>query len=359
MKNTVFIKNIIKALFLLMILIFVFIKNEQLYLRLFILSFILLTICNIAKNICNLLNKPKIANIFHKLFIIIFITFAIVFLIVWSLVEIKNKQYFYLVFTIPFWALIVYMIHKFFFSVNSNSKKSEKKDGFNLKIVVSYFLVASVLLVGIICLFIGIKDTYYANKKTENYLITTAYYNNYEIYDSNDRNNTTYRLIYVYEVNDNKYTIKTDYGSGYIPDMNSGRKIKYNPKDPSEAIFIGTNKNSMLIYFGTFFLLGGMVFVLGFLYIWGVFDKIKINILGIYIGIVFLIVGIGIIGIQLREVSSLISIIKQMKFWILIPIMFIIVGFFQIVKCLFFEQLKISNEKKLSRTNYYLRELDK
>lgn len=346
MKNTVFMKNIIKALFILMILIFVFIKNEQLYLRLFILSFILLTICNIAKNICNLLSKPKIANIFHKLFIIIFIIFAIGFLIVWSFVEIKNKQYFYLVFTIPFWVFIVYMIHKSFFSVNSNSKKIKKKNGFSFQIVVSYFLVASVLLVGIICLFIGIKDTYYSNKRTENYLVTTAYYNNYEIYDSNDRNNTTYRLIYVYEVNDNKYTIKTDYGSGSIPDMNSERKIKYNPRDPSEAIFLGTNKNSMLIYFGTFFLLGGTVFVLGFLYISGIFDKIKINIFGLYIGIVSLIVGIGIIGIKLGEVSSLISVIKQMKFWILIPIVFIIVGVFQIVKCLFFERLEISSTRK-------------
>ena len=252
----------------------------------------------------------------------------------------KNKQYFYLVFTIPFCVFIVYMIHKCFLSVNSNSKKSNKKDGFNFKIGVSYILVASILLVGIICLFIGIKDIYYTNKKTKNYLTTTAYYDSYEIYDSNDGNNTTYRLIYVYEVNDNKYTIKTDYGSGSIPDMNSERKIKYNPKNPSDAIFLGTNKNSMLIYFGAFFFLGGMVFVLGFLYILGVFDKIKINLLGLYIGIVSITVGIGILGIKLGELSSLISVIKQMKFWILIPIMFIIVGIFQIIKCLFFKRLE-------------------
>ena len=82
MKNTVFMNNIIKAIFILMILIFTFIKNEQLYLRLFILAFILLTICNIAKNICNLLNKPKLAKFFHKLFITIFIIYAIFFLII-------------------------------------------------------------------------------------------------------------------------------------------------------------------------------------------------------------------------------------------------------------------------------------
>ena len=299
MKNIVFIRNIIKALFVLIILTFVLVINKQLYLRLFILAFILLTICNIIKNVFNLLNKPKIANLFHRLFIIIFITFAICFLIIWSYVEIKNKQYLYLIFTIPFWIFIVCIIHKCFFSVDNNSKKIKKKGRFNFEMVISYFLVASTLLVGIICLFIGIKDTYYSNKQTKSYLTTTAYYDNYEIYNSNDRNNSTYRLIYIYEVNSNKYTIKTDYGSSSIPDINSERKIKYNPQNPSEAIFLGTNKNSMLIYFGTFFFLGGMIFVLGFLYIHGIFDKIKIDILGLFIGIVFLVLGIGIIGIQL------------------------------------------------------------
>lgn len=346
MKNTIFISNIIKAIFILIVLIFAFIKNEQLYLRLLILAFILLATCSIAKNICNLLNKPKIAVFFHKLFIAIFIIFAICFLIIWSYVEIKSKEYFYLVFTIPFWIFIVYIIRKCFFGIKNNSKQGNKKNRFDFRFVIFCFLVASVLLVGIACLFYGIKDTYYTNKKTKNYITTTAYYNNYEIYDLNSKDGTTYRLIYVYEVNDNEYTIKTDYGRGSIPDVNSERQIKYNPNNPSEAIFLGTNKNIMLIYFGAFFFLGGMVFVLEFLYIMGVFNKIKINILGLYIGIVFLIIGIGIISFQLGEGLSLISIIKQMKFWTLIPIMFIIVGIFQIVKCLFFERLEINSNKK-------------
>ena len=346
MKNTVFINSIIKAIFILMLLIFFFIKNEQLYLRLFILAFILLIICNIAKNICNLLNKPKIANFFHKLFIITFIILVISFLIVWSYIEIINKRYFDLIFTIPFWIFIVYIIRKYFFGIKNSLKQSNKKSRFNFKMIVSSFLVVSVLLVGIVCLFLGIKDTYYINKKTKNYLTTTAYYNNYEIYDFSDRDGTTYRLIYTYKVGNSEYTIKTDYGSGSIPDINSKRQIKYNPNNPSEAVFLGTNKNKMLIYFGAFFLLGGMVFVLGFLYIWGIFDKVRINILGLYIGIVFLIVGGGIISLQLGEVSSLISVIKQMKFWFLIPVIFIIIGTFQIIKCLFFERLEISSSKK-------------
>lgn len=345
MKNALFINNITRAIFILMILIFAFIKNEQLYLRLLILTFISLIICNIAKNICNLLNKLKLANFFHKLFIIIFIILTIGFLITWNYVEIKNNKHFDLIFTIPFWVFIIYIIRKYFLNIKRSSKKSKKKNEFNFKIVVFYLLVASVLLIGIICLFFGIKDTYYTSKKTKNYIITTAYYSDYEIYNSNDKDSITYRLIYVYKVNNDEYKILTDYGSGSIPDINSKRQIKYNPNNPNDAIFLGTNKNSILIYFGTFFLLGSMIFVLEFLYIFGVFDKIKINILGLYIGIVFLILGIGIIYLQFKEVSSLTSLIKQMKFWILIPVIFILVGLFQIIKCLFFERLEISNSK--------------
>lgn len=202
--------------------------------------------------------------------------------------------------------------------------------------VVFYLLIAIILLVGIFCLFFGIKNTYYSNQKTKNYLTTTAYYNNYEIYDVDDSdNNTTYRLIYVYKVNDKEYTIKTDYGTSFIPDKNSEKQIKYNPNNPSEAIFLGLNKNNILIYFGAFFFLVGMMFVFIFLFISGVFDKAKIDILGLCIGLVFFIIGIGFISFQLAELSSLSAVIKSLSFFILIPILFIVVGFFEIIKSLF------------------------
>lgn len=92
-----------------------------------------------------------------------------------------------------------------------------------------------------------------------------------------------------------------------------------------------------------------MVFVLIFLYAKGVFDKVKINILGLYIGFVFLVIGIGIIAFQMGEVPSLMETIKRMGFWILVPIMFIAIGGFQIIKCLFFERLKINNSNQKRR----------
>ena len=76
------------------------------------------------------------------------------------------------------------------------------------------------------------------------------------------------------------------------------------------------------------------------LYITGIFDNIKINILGLYIGIVVLIIGIGIILFQYGTTASLIETVKLMGLWVVIPIMFIIIGIFQIIKCLFFERLE-------------------
>ncbi len=51
------------------------------------------------------------------------------------------------------------------------------------------------------------------------------------------------------------------------------------------------------------------------------------------------------------EVSSLMEAIKRMGFWFFIPVMFIVIGGFQIIKCLFFERLEIkdSTKKKIKK----------
>ncbi len=94
------------------------------------------------------------------------------------------------------------------------------------------------------------------------------------------------------------------------------------------------NRNKGLIYFGAFFVLGGTVFVLIFLQVKGIFDKIKIDVIGTYVGIIFIIIGIGIILMQSEMTSSLIETIKVMNFWILIPLIFIIVGIFVTIRSL-------------------------
>jgi len=309
-----------------------------------IASFMVLIGCYIAENICHFIEKPLAAKIFHKIYIIVFFLFVFCFLSVWSYAWIKDGQYFPLLFTIPFWICGIYMIRKHLFGIQP--KVTQKQSQFDLKIFISFFLVGIVLLIGIVCLYIGIKDTYNTNQITKDYITATAYFTDYEIYNSSSQKNTTYRLTYVYHIEGKEYMIKTDYGSESIPNINSTREIKYNPYNPSEAVFIGTNRNSSLIYFGAFFLLGGMVFVLIFLYTTGIFDKIRINIIGLYVGIVLFVAGIGVIAFQMGQTSSFIEVIKTMGFWLLIPIIFIIVGTFQIIKCLFFERLEIENNQK-------------
>ena len=89
-----------------------------------------------------------------------------------------------------------------------------------------------------------------------------------------------------------------------------------------------------------FFVLGATVFILFALSIFGYFDKLKIDVIGTYIGVVFLIIGIGIILIQNGTTMSLIKTIKNMGLWILIPLMFVIVGIYQIIKYLFVNKVK-------------------
>ena len=68
--------------------------------------------------------------------------------------------------------------------------------------------------------------------------------------------------------------------------------------------------------------------------------------MGLYIGIVVLIIGIGIILFQYGTTASLIETVKLMGLWVVIPIMFIIIGIFQIIKCLFFERLETNKYEK-------------
>lgn len=80
-----------------------------------------------------------------------------------------------------------------------------------------------------------------------------------------------------------------------------------------------------LVFMGFFFFFGALTFVLGVLTIKGCFDKCKMDILGLYIGIFFVLCGSGIIAM-----------ISQQQFGplIIIPALMTAAGVIQIVKCL-------------------------
>lgn len=89
-----------------------------------------------------------------------------------------------------------------------------------------------------------------------------------------------------------------------------------------------------LIFGGVIFTSGSLAFVLAGLTIKGCFDKVKIDVLGLYAGVVIAVIGLGFLLLKYRESYSLIEMVKSFGLWIVIPIMMTVVGIFQIVKCL-------------------------
>lgn len=346
MKKAIYINQIIKKLIIIAFLFWAYKNNDDL-IKFMIIPFIICVLISIMKNVFIIIGKDKYAKFCSKLYAAVFLLSATCFLIFWSYVVVKQKKYMMLLFTIVFWVMLIYFTYKYFLKKKETTLPRKSKFKFNAIIVVFSFLVFTVLGIGLYCLISGIKDTYNINQDTKGYLVTTAYFKDYEIFDTNKKwehnrykTDTTYTLIYTYKVKEKEYTIKTDYGSGYIPKLNSTRMVKYNPINPDKAVLVGMNRNNGLIYFGVFFFFGGMVFVLIFLQAKGIFDKVKIDVIGTYIGVVFTIIGIGIILIQNEMTLSFIETLKVMKFWILIPFMFIIIGLLLTIKSLFLLKVK-------------------
>lgn len=334
MKNkSVYTRKLVSSVFSTIILIYFMIKTTSP--KIIFVPFLICSISIIGKSIFLIIEKKKYANIFDKSFTIGFLLFWFGFLIYANYIAIKDKQWQLVAFSLVFWIVGIYFAKKRLVKPKekTSNEKSKTKLNIDFRILISALLVIIVLLSGIAMLFFGIMDTYRLNSITKGYIATDGYYRECDIFSS-DEDGTTYKLTYVYTVNNKEYSVTTDYGTNYIPEENSSREIKYNPNNPEEAIITGTNSKNGLIYFGAFFTFGSITFILAALSVLGYFDKFKVDILGTYIGFLFFIIGIGIILFQTGTTTSLIETIKSFGLWILIPIMFIIVGIIQIVKCL-------------------------
>ena len=336
------IKQTITAIITSIFLSYIIITTKDLLTRIFVIPFLFFGISFFIKNVCIMFNKKKLAKIFSKINVIVFLVYLFGFITIWCYTSFKNGDYLQILFSIPFWIVGIYIVKKKLFNQkeNRNIQKFKTKTNFNIdfRILISALLVIIVLFSGIAMLFFGIRDTYKLKVKTKEYIVTDGYYNNYDIFKS-DEDGTTYKLTYTYTVDGKEYSVTTDYGTNYIPDINSIREIKYNPNNPEEAIITGTNSKNGLIYFGAFFTFGSLTFIIAALSVLGYFDKFKIDILGIYIGLIFFIIGIGIILFQTGTTTSLIETIKSFGLLIIIPIMFVVVGIIQIIKCLLKKKL--------------------
>lgn len=81
-----------------------------------------------------------------------------------------------------------------------------------------------------------------------------------------------------------------------------------------------------LAFMGVFFLIGGGAFVVGTLAVRGTFDKAGIDVMGLYVGAVFVLLGIGF-GVAILHLAESTSV------WGLIPLLMTVVGVLQIIKC--------------------------
>ena len=71
--------------------------------------------------------------------------------------------------------------------------------------------------------------------------------------------------------------------------------------------------------------IGAFTFVLAALTVRGCFEHYKVDVLGLYIGILFVVIGIGVIAMIYNQNFGL---------WIVIPVMMIGAGVLQINKCI-------------------------
>jgi len=333
--NIKYIKPSISSAIISGLLAYFLFKTNDLLSKIVISLFLIFGISFCARNILLILNKNKLAGKVSKIYIMAFLFYFFGFILMWCYTSLKNSAYLQTLFSLPFWLLGIYFVKKRLVKPTEKTINEKSKIKFNIdfRILISALLVGIVFISGIVMLFFGIRDTYRLNSKIKDYITAIGYFNNYDVFDV-DENGITYKLTYVYTVKDKEYSVTTDYGTNYIPEENSSREIKYNPNNPEEAIITGTNNKNGLIYFGAFFTFGSLTFILAALSVLGYFDKFKIDILGIYIGVLFFLIGIGIILFQTGTTTSLTETVKSFGMLILIPVMFIIVGIIQIIKCL-------------------------
>lgn len=92
--------------------------------------------------------------------------------------------------------------------------------------------------------------------------------------------------------------------------------------------------DKMLLFAGAFFTFVSFTFVLFALTVSGRFDKFKVDMLGLYVGVLFIAIGIGIPAFKYTDTLSLAETVKSFGFWLIIPIILVVAGMLQIIKCL-------------------------
>lgn len=224
----------------------------------------------------------------------------------------------------------------------------------NGKIRITFFLSGITLLIGILSLGFGIKGLIETNIVSRDYEVTEGYLYDYEIYSKGGysvarkkHKNDTYRLIYQYQVDGQKYEVSTDIGVGVVPEKGSVKEIQYNPDNPSEAFIAGPNSNIFKIFFGLFFIVISSIFIWILMPVKSKVKKqpkqISTDRLGIIIGLGLLFFSYGSLYFITGELS-LFSIVNFYKtsfiLPMVIPVLLFLAGGYLFIKSIFINHQK-------------------
>lgn len=346
-NKIILIIRLMSAIFINMFLLNIFINIPNTKTKIVLLPFLICGLTVLGQAIFMLLNKPKYVHLLKKVYVASFLLYCVGFLIFWCYLNIIDKNYILLLFSIPFWLIVIYIAKRYLFGIKdhkpsrkSSSKsieKTNKKLSPNFKVIISISLIGFCIICGLIMLFSGIKGVYESNIKTKNYKEVEGNFAYYDIY-SKDEDGTTYKLTYTYVVDEQEYTVSTNYGTGLIPEENSTKTIKYNPDNPKEAVIVGSSNSLFLLFMGFMFIMVPTIILLGALSTFGIFRKIKIDFIGIIIGMTFIVIGSGAFY-MITGSFSIVEFFKSYSLSYLIPFLimslFVVVGIYLIIKSLF------------------------
>ena len=207
------------------------------------------------------------------------------------------------------------------------------------------FLPLLALLIGVFFLGLGIYET--ATSQTKDYAETIGYYNysttaEFEHYDSIKKKHyaTTYYLTYQYAVDGEVYFVTSDYTTAIEPSYGEEIKVLYDTENPEKAVIGGPAKRSnFLIFFGIFFILGTLPFLVV------LFSKDdnkkspKVDKMGILMGSILAVMGYGMLGIICGGFSpaTIFNYIESsFVFPMIILFLMIFAGVFAVIKSIFF-----------------------
>lgn len=190
------------------------------------------------------------------------------------------------------------------------------------------------ITVGLGCMFFAIKNIVNRAIQAKDYEKVTGYFVRTGIC-SHDDDGTTCTLEYRFKVKDQDYYLTSDYSTSVRPAVGSTKTIKYNPINPNEAFLVGNENNALLLFLGFMFTMIPAFFLINF-------EKISEKFSNLFIGFIFTSLGGGVYYLISSQIESF-SLIKAFQatgIFILVPLIFIVVGLLAIMGAFFPNQKK-------------------